>query len=397
MGRAEFIGLMAMMSAMTAFSIDAMLPAMPEIAAELSPDAPNYAQLIITSFVAGMGLGTFFTGPLSDAFGRKPVVYVGCALYILGAALAWFGTSLELVLAARFLQGLGMAGPRIVSMAIIRDLFAGRQMAKLVSIVMIIFTLAPAIAPLLGSFIIDLTSWRGIFGAFILFCLILLGWFALRLDETLAPEARRPFRPKLIWSGFKEMTGMPMVMLSLAVQTLAFGVLFGTLSSVQPIYDITFGRAESFPFWFGVVSLMAGSASFFNALLVVRLGMRFLVMVILWVQLAISALMILLTFMPPADPYYFFAFVFWQFSLFFMAGMTLGNLNALAMEPLGHIAGTAASVLMGLATVGAIIIAIPMGLLFDGTPRPMALLIFALCLLAVFLVQKMRKLERVSG
>ena len=164
MGRAEFIALIAMMFATIAFSTDAMLPALPQIAADLAPDTPERVPLILTSFILGLGLGTFVTGPLSDAFGRKNVVYGGAALYILGTLVAWASQSLEIMLAARVVQGLGAAGPRVVSLAIIRDLFAGRQMAKIMSFVMMIFVIVPALAPALGAVIIGFTDWRGIFG-----------------------------------------------------------------------------------------------------------------------------------------------------------------------------------------------------------------------------------------
>ncbi|MEX0278810.1 MAG: MFS transporter, partial [Ruegeria sp.] len=190
MSKGEFIALIAMMFATIAFSIDAMLPALPEIGAQLSPDDTNKAQLILTSFVLGMGIGTFFTGPISDAVGRKPVIYGGAALYILASAIAWASSSLELVLAARILQGLGAAGPRVVAMAIIRDLYAGREMARIISIAMMIFTLVPAIAPMMGAGVIALVGWRGIFVCFILFAIIILIWMTLRLPESLAPENR---------------------------------------------------------------------------------------------------------------------------------------------------------------------------------------------------------------
>ncbi len=396
-GRAEFVALMAMMTAMTAFSIDSMLPALPEIAAELSPDAPNAAQLILSSFLVGMGIGTFFTGPLSDAFGRKPVIYAGGAIYIVAAALAWAAQTLELVLAARFLQGIGMAGPRIVTLAIIRDLFAGRQMARLVSIVMIIFTLVPAVAPLLGAFVIDFAGWRGIFVSFVIFCVVVLTWMTFRLDETLPPAQRRPFIPQAILAALREMMGIAMVRIVLVVQTLCLGMLFGALNSVQPIYEVTFGRAETFPFWFAVVAICAGSASFVNARLVVRVGMRRMVTATLLSQLFLSLAMIVLTFLDLPGPLYFYLFVFWQFTLFAMAGLTLGNLNALAMEPLGHIAGTAASVIGGVSTVGAMLFAVPIGLAFDGTPRPAAIGIFVLVAISTALMRPLHRLERQAG
>ena len=197
----EFVALMGMLFATVAFSIDAMLPAMTEIGAELSPDAPNQAQLIITSFVLGMGVGTLFTGPLSDTFGRKSVIIGGAVVFIIGAFLSWAATSLELVLASRVLQGLGAAGPRVAALAIVRDLYSGRQMARVTSFAMLVFTLVPAVAPLIGAGIIWLTGWRGIFLAFIAFSLISTGWLGLRQPESLHPEHRRPFRMSAIWSG----------------------------------------------------------------------------------------------------------------------------------------------------------------------------------------------------
>jgi DHA1 family bicyclomycin/chloramphenicol resistance-like MFS transporter len=390
----EFIALMAMMFAMTAFSIDAMLPALPQIGQELSPENVNAAQLILTSFVLGMGIGTFFTGPLSDSFGRKPVIYAGIALYMVGACLAWLAQTLELVLAARLIQGLGIAGPRVVSLAIIRDLYEGRQMAKLVSIVMMIFTLVPAIAPLVGAGIIALTGWRGIFAAFVLFAFVVTFWFGLRLKETLPKPARRPFEAQKLWSALKEMLSHSVVRTVIVVQTFCFAVLFGALSSVQPIYDVTFGRAESFPLWFALVAVLAGSASILNAALVVRLGMQFLTTVTLAVQVCLSGAMIVITLLNLPDGLYFGLVVFWQFSLFAMAGLTLGNLNAMAMEPLGHIVGLAASILGGTSTVFAMCFAIPLGLAFDGTPRPAAIGIFMLTVSALVFMLKLDRVPR---
>ncbi|MBU2982378.1 multidrug effflux MFS transporter [Lentibacter algarum] len=397
MSKGEFIALMAMMMALTAFSIDAMLPALPEIGQELSPEAPNAAQLILTSFVLGMGLGTFFTGPLSDSFGRKPVLYAGILLYIVGAALAFFAQTLELVLAARVVQGLGIAGPRIVSLAVIRDLFEGRYMARLMSIVMMIFTLVPAIAPLIGDGIIGLTGWRGIFAAFVVFALVVTSWFGLRLEETLPKEHRRAFNARKLWSALKEMLTYPVVRVVLIVQTLCLAVLFGALSSIQPIYDITFDRAESFPYWFGLVAICAGSASVLNATLVVRIGMRAMTTATIAVQVVLSGAMIVLTTLPLPDVVYFGLVVFWQFSLFAMAGLTLGNLNAMAMEPLGHIAGLAASILSGVSTVFAMVFAVPIGLAFDGTPRPVAIGVFVLCAFALLFMLRFKRIEALQA
>ena len=169
LSRTEFIALMGTIFATVAFSIDAMLPALPEIAAELSPQDANRAQLILTSFVLGMGLGTLVVGPLSDALGRKRVILMGAALYLIGAALAFVAPSLEMILLARVIQGLGASGPRVVSLAMIRDLYSGRAMAQIVSYAMLIFTIFPAVAPLIGAAIIAGFGWRSIFVAFLVF------------------------------------------------------------------------------------------------------------------------------------------------------------------------------------------------------------------------------------
>ncbi|MFC3616734.1 multidrug effflux MFS transporter [Lutimaribacter marinistellae] len=392
MSRPEFIALTAMMFATIAFSIDAMLPALPEIGSELSPDDINRAQLILTSFVLGMGLGTFFTGPLSDTFGRKPVIYGGAFVYIAASVVAWASSSLELVLAARVAQGLGAAGPRVVAMAVVRDLYAGRQMARIVSIAMMIFTLVPAIAPLMGAGIIALTDWRGIFAAFILFSLLTVVWMGLRLPESLPPENRRPFRLPLLLAALREMFAHPTVRLSILVQTLCMGVLFTMLTMVQPIYDVIYDRAESFPAWFGLIAIISGSASLLNAALVVRLGMRRMVTWTLGAQIAISGAMLSLTLLPGGVS--FGLFLMWQATVFFMAGMTLGNLNAIAMEPMGHIAGMAASVIGAVATVLAAAIAAPVGLLFDGSLLPLAAGIFVMVTLGFGLMLHMGRVEQ---
>ncbi|MCP9482102.1 multidrug effflux MFS transporter [Shimia sp. CNT1-13L.2] len=395
--RTEFVALCAMMFATIAFSIDAMLPALPEIGQELSPDNLNRAQLILTSFVLGMGIGTFFTGPLSDAFGRKPVLLGGAVLYTVCAFIGWLSQSLELVLAARLFQGIGAAGPRIVTLAIIRDLFSGREMARIVSLAMMIFTLVPAIAPSLGAIIIAYSSWRGVFVAFMLFSILTGLWFALRIPEPLAQEDRRPFRLSLLISGMKEMWAIPSVRTSILVQSLCFGVLFAMISSVQPIFDTTFGQNDEFPLWFGGIALVSGSASLLNAWLVVRVGMRFLVTVALGAQVLCSATMLVLCLILPPSLPLFLAFVLWQTSVFFQVGMTLGNLNALAMEPLGHMAGTAASVMGAIATVLGTMIAVPIGLAFDGTPLPLAIGIGISSVVGYALMLKMRRLEQLAA
>lgn len=393
MSRVEFIALIAMMFAAIAFSIDAMLPALPEIGRELSPQALNHAQLILTSFVLGIGIGTFFTGPLSDAFGRRNVIVAGTALYIFGAAIAYFSTSLEVVLFARVLQGLGAAAPRIVSLAVVRDLYSGREMARIVSVAMMIFTIFPAFAPLIGAGIIALSGWRSIFLAFIVFAMIYVSWMWLRLPESLAVENRRPFRGPLLWSAIQEMFAHPSVRLSICVQSLCLAILFAMLSMVQPIYEVVFERADSFPYWFGAVAVVSASGSFVNAALVVRIGMRRMVTWSLGLQIIMAGVMIPIGVAGLDTDVLFALFVIWQAYVFFMAGTTMGNLNAIAMEPMGHIAGMAASTISGIATIVAAAIAAPIGLTFNGSLFPLTLGIFCLSALAFVLMLAMARVE----
>ena len=370
----EFIALVAMLFATIAFSIDSILPALPSIATELTPSNPNAAQLVVTSFVLGMGIGTFFAGPISDAMGRKRVILGGSALYCLGAALAWAAPSLELVLAARVLQGLGAAAPRIVSLAMVRDKHSGRAMARIISFAMIVFMLVPALAPALGMVIIHAVGWRGLFLAFILFSLVANLWLGFRQPETLAPERRRPLHLRTLAQSFVEVFSHRTVVLATVVMSLAFGMLFGALSSIQPIFEQSFGRGETFPLWFALIAVFSAVASFTNARLVMRLGMRHLITLALSGIVGLSVLVLALVWSGLlSDTAFFVMFVIWMIGLFFQMGMVMGNLNALALEPVGHIAGMAASATGAISTVLGVMLAVPLGLAFDGTPLPLIL------------------------
>lgn len=390
----EFIAMMAVLFGTIAFSIDAMLPALPDIAAELSPDAVNRAQLVLTAFVFGMGAGTLFAGPISDALGRKPAITAFIGLYIVGAVLAAASTTIEMLLAARVLQGFGASGPRIISMALVRDMYEGRAMARVISFVMTIFVMIPAVAPLIGAAIIAGFGWRGIFGAFVLFGIIGAIWLNLRQDETLPSDRRRPLRVAPLKAAFAEVVSHRMVLLYIAVLTLGFGQLFALIASIQQIYAETFGRADSFPLWFAATGILSATGTLLNATLVMRLGMRRLAIAAFAGQTVISALILAVSLTGLLPPVVAFAvFLFWSFSIFFMAGLTFGNLNALALQPLGHIAGMAASVVGAISTVGAVFIAAPIGLAFDGTLLPLAAGTFVCSGLAWWLMRKSREAD----
>jgi MFS transporter, DHA1 family, multidrug resistance protein len=383
--------MLGMLSATVAFSIDAMLPALPDIAFALSPNEPNRAQLVVVAFVTGMAFGTLFSGPLSNAFGRRPVALVGAAIYIVAALVAAIAQSIEALLVARVVQGVGAAGPRIVAMALVRDLFSGRQMARIMSFIMIVFTLVPVLAPTLGAAIAWAFGWRAIFLSFAAFSIFSVGWLMLRQPETLLPENRRAFRFSKLANGVGEVLGNRQVVLAIAIQSLIFGVLFSALLSSQQVFGEVFGRADSFPLWFGLIAAISSSANVLNAYIVVRLGMRMvvkwaLVMLVCMTGLFLAAQLSGLL----SKELMFPLFVIWMTSVFFMAGLGIGNMNAIAMEPLGHLAGLAASIISAVTTVASIVLAAPVGQAFNGTTQPLTFGVLTFALLALVLIRRLK-------
>ncbi len=389
----EFVALMALLSSTVAFSIDAMLPALPTIGLELSPDMPARGQLVITSFVFGLGVGTLICGPVSDAFGRKSVLLAGIALYLAGAVLAIYAWSIEALLAARFLQGLGAAAPRVVATAMVRDLYEGRNMARVTSIIMTLFVLVPAIAPSIGAGIIWLSEWRMIFLAFVVFGLTSALWLMLRQPESLPPERRRPLRPRALWSALVEIVTNPAVMVYVVALVFAFAPLFAWLSNLPMIFDDVYDRASTFHFWFAATALVAGTASVANARMVMRLGMKKIATYAFAWQASVSVLFLGLMQIGLPAPWDFGLFFAFMCTAFFSIGLTFGNLNALALQPLGHMAGIGSSVVMALSTIGSVLVALPISLAYDGTPLP---LIMGMILCATMALSLMLLARRVA-
>lgn len=390
---AEFVALIAMLFSTVAFSMDAMLPAFPAIEAEFGAEATGQAYLIVSLFMGGLGLGTFFAGPISDAIGRRPTMFLGAGLYILSALVAWLSTSFEVILAARFAQGLAAAGPRVVSLAIIRDLYAGREMARITSLAMVLFTITPTIAPLMGDLITRGIGWRGIFLAFLVFGVISALWMWARLGESLPADARRPFSVRNLWTALQEIIRHPTVRLAILAQTMAMSLLLLVLVMIQPIYDQVFDRAESFPYWFGGIALVsATTTSLLNAALVVRFGMRPLVTLGMAGQVISAALAFYVTVTHP--DWGFGAFVVWQFLLIWLTGFCMGNLTAIAMEPMGHIAGFTASAAGAFSTLVAAGLATWLGSYFDGSVRPLFLAVLVLAAIGLALMLRMAQIDR---
>ncbi|MBV7334844.1 multidrug effflux MFS transporter [Chloroflexi bacterium TSY] len=367
---AEFVALMALMIALVALSIDAMLPALPEIGQDLGVQRENDSQLIISLLFLGMAVGQIFYGPFSDSVGRKPAIYIGFALFILGCVLTLVATNFRVMLIGRLLQGIGVAGPRSVSLALVRDQYEGRAMARVMSFVMAVFILVPVIAPALGQVIILFAHWRAIFGLFLILALIMLVWFAIRQPETLALENRTPFSLGRIASTVREICANRIAFGYTITAGLISGAFLGYLNSAQQIFQEQYGLGNQFPLYFAVLALAAGVSSYMNARLVMRLGMRALSNRAMLALALLSTIFGVIAFWLGGHPALWMVMSYFILA-FFTVGILFGNLNALAMEPLGHVAGVGSAVVGALSTLLSVPLGTLIGQSYNGTILPL--------------------------
>jgi DHA1 family bicyclomycin/chloramphenicol resistance-like MFS transporter len=367
---AEFVIIISLMMSLTALSIDAMLPALPQIGSDLGVQNANDRQLIVSVLFLGLAFGQLFFGPLSDRVGRKPTVYAGYALYIAGALLSVLAVSFPMMLVGRLSQGLGISAPRAVTLALVRDRYKGRAMARVMSFVSSVFILVPMIAPTLGQTILLFSGWRGIFGSFVLMALITLCWFALRLPETLAPEHRAPFSLRRIINATLEIARNRIAVGYTVSAGLVSGAFLGYLNSAQQIFQEQYALGKLFPLVFGIISLSIGLASLLNARLVMRFGMRFLVRRSLFVIIGLSILALGIV-LPLGGQVPLWLFMAYIMVTFFCVGILFGNQNALAMEPLGHLAGIGAAVVGSLSTLISMPLGTIIGQSYNGTVLPL--------------------------
>ena len=369
MSVAETASLVALLTSLVAISIDAMLPALPEIGSNFNVVGSNDTQLIIGLFLLGNTFGQLLFGPLSDAFGRKPVVVGTLILFLAGCVLSATAGSFAMLLIGRILQGVGASGPRTVSVSMVRDLYSGREMARIMSIAMTIFIIVPIIAPALGQAIIFFAGWRYIFGLFIGIGLLGLVWVLIRQPETLAEKNRRPLHFSSIIRGFIAVARIRSALgYALAMGT-TFASFVGFLSSIQQIFHDTFGVGKWFPYLFAIMALFTGVALIYNTRIVMKVGMQKIVGMAMGSSAVISLFYLVLCIL--GEGLGLLGFMIWGAGSFFCIGMCFGNLNALAMEPLGEMAGIGAAVVGFLASLVAILGGIPLGRAYDGTQLPL--------------------------
>ena len=348
----EFVSLMAALMSIAALALDALLPALDIIGNAIGTTSLAQNQLLITLFFLGLGTGPLLFGPISDSVGRKPVVYAGFIMFVFASILCIYTTSFEFMITGRILQGIALSAPRTISVAMIRDKFNGDYMARIMSFVAVVFILVPIVAPAMGKWILDRFGWEAIFEVQVFFAILVAIWFWKRQPETLIKEKRTSFRPAIFITGFKELFNYK--------QTIAFTFIWGFitgsflvyLSTAQQVFEEQYLLKESFPYIFATLAITIGTATLLNGTLVIRFGMLRL---ITWALLGyvLIPLIYVLIFHNGVNPPYWVVLIFFAME-FFAVGFIFGNLRALAMEPVGHIAGIGAAITGCIATVMAV-------------------------------------------
>jgi len=399
--KAELVAIVAGLMTLNAMAIDIMLPALTQItsATGLTSHAAsdNRQQLIIFSYVLGFGAPQLVWGPLADRFGRRAPLFIGLIGYIITSLLCAMMRDFWALLAMRFLQGVFSSGARIVASAVVRDLFAGRAMASFMSLVMTIFMIVPILAPAFGQVILMVAPWEAIFLWLAIWGSIMLGWTWLRLPETLAKPARRPLNLASVFGAYKRVVGTPVSLGYMCASGIVFGALFAFIASSEQVLREVFGKGDTFAYWFAGVAGVMAIANFTNSRLVEKLGMRRISHTALILFTMLSASLALLTVLLGENFVLFFPFFAIIFGCFGLMG---SNFSALAMEPLGKIAGTASAAYGFATTLTSALIGAYIGAHFDGSSVPLMLgfaVLGSVSLIIVLITEKGRLFSTRSG
>ncbi|MCB9596039.1 MAG: multidrug effflux MFS transporter [Sandaracinaceae bacterium] len=393
---AELVAMVAALMSMNALAIDVMLPAMGAVASDLGVVAGNDQQLIVVAYVLGFGFPQLVFGPLADRFGRRPVLVVALVGYTVAGFVCMAAPTFSVLLATRFLHGVFAAGCRVVAVTLVRDLFRGRGMAKVMSLVMTVFMIVPVVAPAIGQGILLVAPWQWCFGVLGFAGVAMMAWAGLRLPETLPVERRRSLGIRQAAGSYLQVIKSRPTLGYMLAGGVIFGALFAFLSASEQIFREIFHEGDSFALWFAGVATVLAATNFANSRLVMRFGMRRLSHVALVGFTVVAAALFGLTLIYGDHLALFYPLFAICFALFGLLG---ANFNALAMEPLGRIAGTG-SAAYGFATttlsaaVGGVI-----GRAYDGTTRPLLFGFVALgvtCLVIVAITERGRLFDRAS-
>ncbi|MCP3889532.1 MAG: multidrug effflux MFS transporter [Desulfobulbaceae bacterium] len=390
-----FIVRISLLTSLTALSIDTMLPALPAIGESLHVDNSNNLQLIITLVFLGMFFGELLFGPLSDSLGRKKALTVGIIIYCVGTVVAMTATTLNMLLIGRIIQGVGVSGPKIISRAMIRDQFEGQHMARVFSFIMTVFIVIPMIAPILGQYIILIAGWRSIFFLFLAIAIISYIWIMLKQPETLAPSDRRPIKIGLLLKTTVRVLKNPQVLSYGTTAGLTFAVLLLYLSTCQAIFEQIYNKAQEFPLYMALLATGFGIATLLNSKLVMKYGM-FQLCIGAALGLVVLGMVSLLGVINGGPS--FTTFIIGCYVLMFCVGLLFPNLSAMAMQPLGKVAGLGASLISAISSVVALPISIIVGRFFDNTllHLSLAILICAAISLIFLYLAKRSKMEMVE-
>ncbi|HEX8387830.1 MAG TPA: multidrug effflux MFS transporter [Sphingomonas sp.] len=368
-GRREFVAFVAAIMAVNALGTDLMLPALSTIGRELRADDANDQQWVVTSYLFGFGLGQLAYGPMADRFGRKPVLLVTLAGFVAASLFAAGSATFAELIGARVLQGLMSASTRVLSVAIIRDSYSGRRMARISSMATMVFFLVPILAPSIGAVLLEFGPWRFVFYALGAFALTVLVWAALRLPETLDPAQRRRISVATLGEAYRLTLGNRYSIGYALAGSMTFGGIIAFVSSAEQVFTDTFGAGERFALLFALCAFFMGLASFFNSRLVERLGTRMISQTGLFALIALSLVHIAVV---AGGLETLWTYVAFQSLSMTCIGLCGANFGAMAMEPVGHVAGTASSVQGFVTGVGAVAVGSAIGQAYDGTTLPLA-------------------------
>ena len=368
--RWELVAMVAALMALNALAIDVFIPALQDIGEALSVEDENRRQFVISAYIMGFGIAQLFYGTISDRFGRRPVLMFGLAVYVGASALASYVPNFESLLAVRFIQGIGTAATRVIAVSVVRDTFGGARMASVMSLVMMVFMAVPLIAPNIGQLIILFGDWKSVFWVTGILGAVMAVWSFIRLPETLHPEYRMPLTFTRVSAAFKVVV-TTRASFGYALSTaLTFAVLFAFINQAEQLFTLTFGLGDYFTLAFSGTVVFMAAASFTNSRLVERMGMRRLSHTALLSFAGLIALALALA-LGLGDAFPFWLFSVMIASIFACFGFIGTNFNALAMDPLGHVAGTASSVLGFLQTFVGGVLGAAIGYMYDGTVVPL--------------------------
>lgn len=383
MGERETIAMMALVMALQALAVDAMLPALGDIARDLDVTDPNRRQLVVGSFLLASGFASLVPGSLADRYGRRPVLLTCIAIYVVFSLACALVTSFDALLAMRVAQAMGCGGLAVLPGAIIRDRFSGDQMAKQMSIISVVFLVVPMLAPSIGQVVLLFAGWRWIFVFLAVMAVGMGAWVFIRLPETMHPEYRQPIRPMSIAINMAAAATNRSAIGYVLGGALTFGAMIGYVNSSQQLVGEHFGAGTMFPVLFGFSALMMAAANFSNSRIVERFGARRVSHTAVIVFIVVSGLQTWFSSQPGET--------LWQFMPLMITNMILigfigANFGSIALQPFERTAGTANSMHAFLRMVIGSVIGIVVGQAYDGTAHPLALALLMSGILSLLLV-----------